>query len=198
MQSEIKDVSIHPGVVLAEPNPATNKFPVAMISNKLPYNPPQTDIKHFYHGTGLDGNVRLAPPKQVENVKPWKHKLTGGRQSPTSKDGLNKLEAEMGAHFSSRSTIFCLFLISCSERRKQRFSPNSKRIWDEQNTKISKKLQNNRNNAQASSSRYTPPVHQRSQQPPRPHVNAQVSSSRFSPSVPAARPSITSEESRPS
>lgn len=33
MQSEIKDVSIHPGVVLAEPNPATNKFPVAMISN---------------------------------------------------------------------------------------------------------------------------------------------------------------------
>lgn len=113
MQSKIKDVDIHPGVVLGKPDKVTKKFPVAMISSKLPFDPPRKKINTFYQSGGLDGDVRLAPPKHILNAKHWKNKETGGRQSPMNEDGVRRLEAEMGAHFISRSTICCLFLISC-------------------------------------------------------------------------------------
>lgn len=97
MQGEWKDVSIHPGVVLGTPHPVTGKFPVAMISSKLPNNPPQVPVKTFYHGSGLDGNIRLDPPKQIENAKAWKNKKTGGRQSPMSHGDMQRLRDAMGA-----------------------------------------------------------------------------------------------------
>lgn len=114
MQADWKDVNIHPGVVLGTPHPDTGKFPVAMISNKLPNNPPQVPIKTFYHGSGLDGNIRLDPPKQIENAKPWKNKKTGGRQSPMSHADMQRLQDAMGAQFISRSTFCCLFINACS------------------------------------------------------------------------------------
>ena len=105
MQGEWKDVSIHPGVVLGTPDPVTGKFPVAMISSKLPDNPPQVPIKTFYHGSGLDGNIRLDPPKLIENAKAWKNKKTGGAQSPMSPGDIQRLRDAMGAQFTSRSTL---------------------------------------------------------------------------------------------
>lgn len=111
MQGEWKDVSIHPGVVLGTPHPVTGKFQVAMISSKLPNNPPQVPVKTFYHGSGLDGNIRLDPPKWIENAKHWKNKKTGGRQSPMSHGDMQRLRDAMGARFTSRLTFCCLFII---------------------------------------------------------------------------------------
>jgi len=93
-----KDVSIHPGVVLGSPHPTTGKFPVAMISKKLPKNPPQAPIQDFYHGSALHGNIKLAPPKEIENAKPWKNQKTGGRQSPMTPAGVQKLRDAMKPH----------------------------------------------------------------------------------------------------
>jgi hypothetical protein len=108
MQADWKDVNIHPGVVLGTPHPDTGKFPVAMISNKLPNNPPQVPIKTFYHGSGLDGNIRLDPPKHIENAKPWKNKKTGGRQSPMSHADMQRLHDAMGAQFTLQVDILLL------------------------------------------------------------------------------------------
>jgi len=99
----IKDVSIHPGVVLGSPSPTTGKFPVAMISKKLPHNPPQAPIQNFYHGSALHGNIKLAPPKEIENAKPWKNQQTGGRQSPMSPAGVQKLRDAMKPHAGWRT-----------------------------------------------------------------------------------------------
>jgi len=98
-----KAVSIHPGVVLGTPHPVTGKFPVAMISKKLPNDPPQAPIQDFYHGSSLHGNIKLAPPKHIVNAKPWKNEKTGGRQSPVSPAGLQKLKEAMKPHEGWRS-----------------------------------------------------------------------------------------------
>jgi len=98
-----KAVSIHPGVVLARPHPATGKFPVAMISKKLPNDPPQAPIQNFYHGSSLHGNVKLAPPKEISKAKPWKDEKTGGRQSPMNPAGVQKLKDAMKPHEGWRS-----------------------------------------------------------------------------------------------
>ena len=51
----------------------------------------------FYDSPGLDGGVRLDPPKRVKYAKPWVNGNTGQIQPPVSHDGLQKLEAELGA-----------------------------------------------------------------------------------------------------
>lgn len=110
MQGEWRDVSIHPAVVLGPPHPDTGKFPVAMISTKLPNNPPQKPVKTFYHGSGLEGNIRLDPPKQVASAKAWKDKKTGKIVSPMTTADLNSLRSAMGAQFTSRLTFCRLFI----------------------------------------------------------------------------------------
>ncbi|KIM42731.1 hypothetical protein M413DRAFT_122534 [Hebeloma cylindrosporum] len=93
-----RKVDIHPGVVLDKADPKTGQFPVAMISKKLPDDPPQAPIRTFYQSSGLDGNVRLGPPVKVVNAKPWKHKETGGKQAPMSEAELKKLRDAMEPH----------------------------------------------------------------------------------------------------
>jgi len=70
-----------------------------MISKKLPNNPPQAPIQNFYHDSTLHGNIKLAPPKEIENAKPWKNQQTGGRQSPMKPAGVEKLKEAMSAQF---------------------------------------------------------------------------------------------------
>jgi hypothetical protein len=79
-----------------------------MISKKLPKNPPQQPIQDFYQGTDLHGNVKLSPPKEIVNAKPWKNEKTGGRQSPMDTAGLQKLKDAMRAQFLFESKVLLL------------------------------------------------------------------------------------------
>ena len=191
MQKYWKDVTIHPGVVLGSPNPETGKFPVAMISTKLPNNPPQEPIKTFYHGSDLRGNIRLDPPKNIENAKPWKNEKTGGRQSPMSHADIQKLREAMGAQFGSRSTFCYLFIrtvphqgwrsppLPASQPQGKHQNPQQGQRSPQTNAPASssrrqRPLSPQQANAYASGSRIPLPV---GQHPP--HVNTHASSSRL-------------------
>jgi hypothetical protein len=112
---------MHPGVVLGLPHPQTGKFPVAMISKKLPGDPPQKPIEHFYHDSHLLGNIRLAPPKMVKRARPWRNENTGANSSPMSHEGMQRLQEEMGEQFTSRSRISCLFINTCRTSQRLAF-----------------------------------------------------------------------------
>jgi len=178
-KGEWKDVSIHPGVVLGTPHPVTGKFPVAMISSKLPNNPPQVPVKTFYHGSGLDGNIRLDPPKQIENAKAWKNKKTGGRQSPMSHGDMQRLRDAMVPHQGWRSPS------------PPATPPPGSKGKQKEGQSVPRRPQPPHVNAHASSSRHPAPP--RGQRPP--PVNAHASSSRQP--VPARGPHSQGPPSRP-
>ncbi|KAJ3505280.1 hypothetical protein NLJ89_g7500 [Agrocybe chaxingu] len=92
-----KRVTIHPGVVLSGPHPVTGKYEVAMISKKLPHDPPQAPVGQFHPGSSAYGNVSLGPAKQVslQHLKPWKDENTGQRQEPMTPGNVQKLKAAM-------------------------------------------------------------------------------------------------------
>lgn len=92
-----KKISIHPGIVVGDPHPETGAHPVAMISKKPPFNPPQAPIEHFQTGTGIYGNVVLkARPISPSAMKPWKDASSGGKQTPLAGQGYQKLIKAMG------------------------------------------------------------------------------------------------------
>ncbi|CAA7269172.1 unnamed protein product [Cyclocybe aegerita] len=95
-----KRVTIHPGVVLSGPHPVTGKYEVAMISKKLPHDPPQAPVGQFHPGSSAYGNVSLGPAKQVslQHLKPWKDEKTGQRQDPMTHENVQKLKAAMAPH----------------------------------------------------------------------------------------------------
>ncbi|KAF9558407.1 hypothetical protein CPC08DRAFT_559429 [Agrocybe pediades] len=75
-----KKTSIHPGI-------------------KPPFNPPQAPIEHFQTGTGIYGNVVLAPrPISPSDMKTWKSKETGEKQTPLDKHGYKKLIKALEPH----------------------------------------------------------------------------------------------------
>ncbi|KAF8905785.1 hypothetical protein CPB84DRAFT_1960305 [Gymnopilus junonius] len=75
---KLDKISIHPGVVMEGLDPETGKYPVAMISKKLPNNPPRKDIKAFH-----------------PNMKPWKDDKTGVRHIPMQPHELHSLKEAM-------------------------------------------------------------------------------------------------------
>jgi len=94
-----KEVTIHPGVVLDGPR-ENGKYGIAMISKKLPHNPPQESVKKYHPETSLYGNVALSPEKEArpEGMKPWKSDKTGITEVPMPHEGVEKLKKEMGPH----------------------------------------------------------------------------------------------------
>jgi len=94
-----KEISIHPGVVLDGPR-ENGKYGIAMISKKLPHDPPQQDVKTFHPGTTLYGNVALSPEKEArpEGMKPWKSDKTGETEVPMPHAGVEALKTAMGPH----------------------------------------------------------------------------------------------------
>lgn len=94
-----KEISIHPGVVVDGPK-HNGKYSIAMISKKLPHNPPQEDIRNFHPHADIYGNVALSPPKEArpKGMKPWKSEETGETASPMKAHGLRMLKAAMGPH----------------------------------------------------------------------------------------------------
>jgi len=93
-------ISIHPGVIVGGPNPEDGKYKVAMISKKLPHNPPQAPIEHFHPDSSAYGNIALHPPHDIaiDDMKPWKDERTGVRQTPLSHGNLEKLKGAMEPH----------------------------------------------------------------------------------------------------
>ncbi|KAF8960270.1 hypothetical protein BDZ97DRAFT_1922348 [Flammula alnicola] len=93
-------ISIHPGVVVGGPHPETGIYNVAMISKKIPHNPPQAPIEHFHPGSTVYGNIALSPPKEVmhTDMKPWKDEKTGITQSPMTPSNLANLRTAMIPH----------------------------------------------------------------------------------------------------
>jgi hypothetical protein len=94
-----KDVDIHPGVVLDGPRD-NGKYGIAMISKKLPHDPPQQDVKAFHPETTLYGNVALGPEKEARPVgmKPWKSDKTGVTEVPMPHAGVEALKVAMEPH----------------------------------------------------------------------------------------------------
>jgi hypothetical protein len=97
---KLDKISIHPGVVMEGPDPETGKYPVAMISKKLPNDPPQENIKTFHPNSNIYGNIALHPPYNIkpEDMKPWKDDKTGVRHVPMEPPGLHSLKQAMGPH----------------------------------------------------------------------------------------------------
>jgi hypothetical protein len=106
---------LHPGIALDDPHPETGEVPVAMVSSKLRFGAPGLPVEKIYKG-GLYGNIRLDPPKYTKDPKHWE----GGQLPPMTHDELTTLKAEMGEQFTSRSSICCLFINICSDKKKQR------------------------------------------------------------------------------
>lgn len=94
-----KEISIHPGVVLDGPRD-NGKYGIAMISKKLPHDPPQQDVKDFHHHSTLYGNVALSPEKEArpEGMKPWKSDKTGQTEIPMPHKGVEALKVAMVPH----------------------------------------------------------------------------------------------------
>lgn len=94
-----KEISIHPGVVIGGPN-HEGKYSVAMMSKKLPGNPPQADIRHFHPAANVYGNVALSPAKEArpKAMKPWKSDKTGETAIPVSKHGVEAIKDAMVPH----------------------------------------------------------------------------------------------------
>jgi len=101
----LKKISIHPGVIVGGPHPETGKYSVAMISKKLPHDPPQAPIDHFHPDSSVYGNIALHPPHQVavHDMKPWKDERTGVRQTPLHRGDLHKLKDAMVPHVGWRA-----------------------------------------------------------------------------------------------
>jgi len=100
----LKKISIHPGVIVGGPHPDTGKYPVAMISKKLPHDPPQAPISHFHPDSSVYGNIALHPPHPigVNDMKAWKDERTGVRQTPVNGANLHKLKGAMAPHVGWR------------------------------------------------------------------------------------------------
>jgi len=100
----LKKISIHPGVIIGGPDPETGKYPVAMISKKLPHDPPQAPIEKFHPDSSVYGNIALHPPHPIElhDMKPWKDERTGIRQTPLDNANLHKLKGAMAPHVGWR------------------------------------------------------------------------------------------------
>jgi hypothetical protein len=65
---------MHPGVILAGPDPNGN-FRVAMISNKLPGNGPrQLATKYLGANGGVEGEISLGMPTVIngQHLRPWR------------------------------------------------------------------------------------------------------------------------------
>lgn len=94
-----KEISIHPGVVLDGPRD-NGKYGIAMISKKLPHDPPQQDVKTFHPKATLYGNVALSPEQEArpEGMKPWKSDKTGETEVPMPHAGVEALKAAMGMY----------------------------------------------------------------------------------------------------
>ncbi|KAF9475272.1 hypothetical protein BDN70DRAFT_267136 [Pholiota conissans] len=92
-----KEISIHPGVVIDGPR-ENGKYGIAMISKKLPHDPPQQNVQDFHPKTSLYGNVALSPEKEArpQGMKPWKSDKTGETELPMPAHGVEKLKAAMG------------------------------------------------------------------------------------------------------
>jgi len=101
----LKKISIHPGVIVGGPHPETGKYSIAMISKKLPHDPPQAPIEHFHADSSVYGNIALHPPHQIEvhDMKPWKDERTGVRQTPVNRANLHKLKDAMAPHVGWRA-----------------------------------------------------------------------------------------------
>lgn len=97
---KLEKISIHPGVVMDHPDPVTGRYPIAMISKKLPNDPPQKNIKTFHPNSNIYGNIALHPPYNIrpEDMKPWKDDKTGVRHVPMEAPGLHSLKAAMEPH----------------------------------------------------------------------------------------------------
>ncbi|KAF9480210.1 hypothetical protein BDN70DRAFT_877833 [Pholiota conissans] len=70
------------------------------MSKKLPYQPPQQDIKDFHPGSSLYGNLALSPPYELppEKIKPWMSSITHQEEIPMPPEGVAKLKAAMAPH----------------------------------------------------------------------------------------------------
>jgi hypothetical protein len=111
-----KNTLIHPGIALDDQHPKTGVVPVAMVSNFLRFGAPSKPVKNFYKAR-ISGRVRLDSPKYIRYPLEYK-----GQHRPLTDNELQSLKAEMGAQFTSRSAICCLFINICSERRVQRLA----------------------------------------------------------------------------
>ncbi|KAF8189737.1 hypothetical protein BJ912DRAFT_362210 [Pholiota molesta] len=104
-----KDVTIHPGVVLDGPRD-NGKYGIAMISKKLPHDPPQQDVKAFHPETSLYGNVALSPEKEARPVgmKPWKSDKTGVTEVPMPHAGVEALKVAMARILALKRSILVI------------------------------------------------------------------------------------------
>lgn len=91
--------TIHPGVVVAGPTGSDRIYAVAMISKKLPGDPPQKPVSTYQSGTGMEGNISLVPVQVAwSKMKVWRQRDTGtGQQQPSlTQDMLVKLLNDIG------------------------------------------------------------------------------------------------------
>lgn len=79
------------------PDPHTGKYDVAMISKKLPHEPPQAPITEYHPAATVYGNVALSPPKKIrpKDMKGWVNQKTGVREHNMSGENLEKLKKDM-------------------------------------------------------------------------------------------------------
>ncbi|TEB25068.1 hypothetical protein FA13DRAFT_1738692 [Coprinellus micaceus] len=78
---------MHPGVVVGGPT-GDREYRVAMISSKLPGNPPQKPVSTYK--PGMEGNISLSPVAAAwAKMKPWKQKNSGSNEPASA------LEAKM-------------------------------------------------------------------------------------------------------
>ncbi|PPQ82839.1 hypothetical protein CVT25_009214 [Psilocybe cyanescens] len=103
-ENNLKSISIHPGVVMGGPHPETGRYSVAMISKKLPNDPPQAPIEHYHPVSTVYGNIALSPPKEIrpEDMKGWINEKTGAREKHMNDENLTRLKKDMGPHVDWR------------------------------------------------------------------------------------------------
>ncbi|KAH9483254.1 hypothetical protein JR316_0005358 [Psilocybe cubensis] len=104
-ENNLKNISIHPGVVVGGPDPETGKYDVAMISKKLPHDPPQAPITNYHPAETVYGNVALSPPKKIKpkHMKGWVNQKTGVQEKEMSAENLAKLKKDMEPHAGWRA-----------------------------------------------------------------------------------------------
>ena len=84
-------------------------YTVAMISKKLPGDPPQKPVSTYQSGTGMEGNISLSPV-QVNwgKMKIWRQRDTGtGQQEPMlSETKLQELLTDIGESLSNSIQLY--------------------------------------------------------------------------------------------
>ena len=87
---------MHPGVVVGGPV-GDREYRVAMISSKLPGNPPQKPVSTYKQG--MEGNISLSPIAVAwAKMKPWKQKNSGSNEPASALEAkmLKKLLQDIG------------------------------------------------------------------------------------------------------